>query len=211
MELQIIQLEVFELWSFYCKKHGLEAPSLKHGFDLRWKDGDGSESVGAYLTKWGHELTYGHTKKVNGENRYTPFSILHALSEKYSSKLAGLYQEYAKAFKGRAQLLWSRGLKKKYLVQEFSDKEISERPEPIHYIDINTDQAFVISFTDKYASVLDCAEKNPPELTMNYINSLFELSYQKRRDSNYRPLKDDYTHNLKITNFFKQGTYEPSY
>lgn len=204
--LQLLQYEVFKLWAHYCKKNGLDAPSLKHGFDLRWKDNKGHESVGAYLTKWGHELTYGHTKKANGEERYTPFSMLHSLLEKYNPKFANLYQAYAKAFKGRAQLLWSRGLKAKFNIEEIIDGELAERPEKIHYCDLTVEQSFKISFLNKFSIVLDYSERHPPEVTLAYIEKLTEES-RKILIKNIKRRRDDYSTDLLLSDMLDRGIY----
>jgi len=207
MELQIIQLEVFHLWSYYCGKHGLDAPSLKHGFDLRYKEGNGAESVGAYLTKWGHELTYGHTKKANGEDRHTPFSLLHSLNDKWNPHFSALYQEYAKAFKGRAQLLWSRGLKAKFGVKEFTDGELTERPEKVHYCELSIEQSFRISFLNKFSTVLDYAERHPPEVTFLYIESLFQEA-NSILTKNFKRRRQNYISDLTLSDMFDRGIYE---
>ena len=206
-ELQVLQLEIFELWEHYCKKYNLEAPSFLHGFDLRWKEGDGSSSVGAYLTKWGHELTYGHTKKANGEDRHTPFSLLYSLKENYNPKFAALYQEYAKAFKGRAQLLWSRGLKAKFGIQEFTDGELTERPEKIPYCDLSVEQSFRISFLNKFSTVLDYAELHPPELTFLYIDSLSQQA-NSILTKNFKRRRSNYISDLTLSDMFDRGIYE---
>lgn len=209
-ELLKVKKEVFDLWSYYCVKYGLEAPSFEYGFDLRWKDGNGSDSVGAYLTKWGHELTYGHTKQANGEDRHTPFSMLMALKEKYSPDFVALYQEYATAFKGRAQLLWSRGLKDKFGVQEMSDGELSEMPEKEHYMDLDSDQAFRISFLNRFSTVLDYAEFCSPEVTRKYIASLFEESDAKLIN-NVRRRRKNYVSDIKLSNMLDAGIYEQGF
>lgn len=206
-ELLDIKVEVYKLWSYYCEKYGLDAPSFEHGFDLRWKDGDGSESVGAYLTKWGHELTYGHTKQANGEDRHTPFSFLHSLQVNYSPKLSSLFQEYARAFKGRAQLLWSRGLKDKFGINEMTDGELSELPEKEHYIDINVEQSFRISYLNRFSTVLDYAELYSPEVTIEYINSLFDES-NKRLSKNFKRRRSSYLSDITLTNMLDAGFYE---
>lgn len=207
LHLQLLQFEVFKLWSHYCEKNGLDAPSFKHGFDLRWKDNKGHESVGAYLTKWGHELTYGHTKKANGEDRHTPFSLLHSLQDKYNPKFACLYQEYAKAFKGRAQLLWSRGLKAKFGIQEFKDGELAERPEKVHYCNLSIEQSFRISFLNKYSTVLDYAERYSPELTFLYIESLAQ-EVNSILTKNFKRRRQGYDSDLTLSDMFDRGIYE---
>lgn len=209
-DIEYIQTEVYKLWAYYCKKHGLGEPAEGRGFDLRYKNKNGSQAVGAYLTKWGHELTYGHTKTVNGENRYTPFSMLHSLSEKYNPKIALLYQEYAKAFKGRAQLLWSRGLKARFGIEEFKDGELAERPEKVHYCSLTSEQTFYISFLDKFSFVLDLAEKHSPDVTSDYIDSLsiktnFVLTRNIRRRKRER---ENYSFDLLLSDMFDRGIYE---
>ena len=207
MELLSLKMQVFKLWAYYCQKYGLEAPSFEHGFDLRWKEGDGSDSVGAYLTKWGHELTYGHTKEANGVERYTPFSMLNKLKEEYSPKFAALYEEYARAFKGRAQLLWSRGLKDKYGVKELSDEQLSEMPEREHYIDLTSDECFRISFLNRFAVVLDYSEVSRPEWTRQYVNSLLDEA-NKILARNFKRRRSSYISDIKLSNMIDAGIYE---
>ena len=205
--IEFIQSEVHKLWAYYCKKHGLGEPVEGRGFDLRYKNKNGSHAVGAYLTKWGHELTYGHTKTVNGENRYTPFSMLHSLSEKYNPKISALYQEYAKAFKGRAQLLWSRGLKTRFGIEEFKDGELAERPEKVFVCDLTTEQAFGISFLNRYSSVLDYAERYSPEATLKYIDSLKSES-NSILVKNFKRRRSNYISNMELSNMLDAGIYD---
>lgn len=204
--IEFIQSEVHKLWAYYCKKHGLGEPVEGRGFDLRYKNKNGSHAVGAYLTKWGHELTYGHTKTVNGENRYTPFSMLHSLSEKYNPKISALYQEYAKAFKGRAQLLWSRGLKSRFGIEEFKDGELSERPEKVFVCNLDTQQAFSISFLNRYSSVLDYAERYSPDATLKYIDSLKSESNSILM-KNFKRRRNSYVSNMELSNMLDAGIY----
>jgi hypothetical protein len=199
--------EIFKLWSYYCLKHGLAAPTEERGFDLRFNNQGGDSAVGSYLTKWGHELTYGHTKQANGEDRHTPFSFLHSLQGNYSPKFASLFQEYARAFKGRAQLLWSRGLKDKFGINEITDGELSELPEKEHYLDINVEQSFRISYLNRFSTVLDYAERYSSELTIKYINSLFDES-NKRLSKNFKRRRSSYVSDIRLVNMLDSGFYE---
>ena len=209
MELLSIKTQVFKLWAYYCQKYDLEAPSFEHGFDLRWKEGDGSDSVGAYLTKWGHELTYGHTKDAKGVERFTPFSLLKKLKDEYSPKYVALYQEYASAFKGRAQLLWSRGLKDKFDVKEMTDGELSEMPEREHYMDLTSEQCFRISFLNKFSLVLDHAELFNAAGTKQFIDSLYAEA-NKVLSKNVQRRRNNYISDMKLSNMIDAGIYEPS-
>src|SRR5690606_16651142 len=83
-----------------------------------------------YVGKWGieHEMTKGHVKK--GRETFTPFDLLR-LSELdkpiFESKLPSkLFQEFAIAFKGARQLMFSRGLKHAFSIKEVSDDQIAD-------------------------------------------------------------------------------------
>lgn len=112
---------LYERWARFCEKHGLGKPSREHGIRL-----DDGSKASAYVTKWGleDELTKGHTKrgKDGGE---TPFDLLRALlADPKDKQAAALFREYAEKFKGKQQLSWSNGLKKRLKVSEMSDAEI---------------------------------------------------------------------------------------
>ena len=107
-------------WQHCCKKAGLKIPSLQHGCDLR-----GGAYAEQYIAKWGleNEMTKGHLKKgKDGSN--TPWDLLR-LSEEGCTMSGYLFQQYAKAFKGKRQLSWSRGLKLLLLVEEATDEELA--------------------------------------------------------------------------------------
>ncbi|MBC7773826.1 MAG: rolling circle replication protein, Rep63 protein, partial [Phycisphaerae bacterium] len=86
---------------------------------------DGSKAA-KYVSKWGleDEMTKGHTKKaLHGE---TPFDFLRAYLVDSKDKQAGaLFKEFAETFKGKRQLFWSPGLKKRYAIGESSDEELA--------------------------------------------------------------------------------------
>jgi hypothetical protein len=78
------------------------------------------------MAKWGleDEMTKGHTKKaIHGE---TPFDFLRAYVDDPTDKQAGaLFKEFAETFKGKRQLYWSPGLKKRFAIGESSDEELA--------------------------------------------------------------------------------------
>jgi len=121
--LQIVDGEdlLYQRWAAACVRAGLGEPSRAHGLKLD----DGSKAA-KYVSKWGleDEMTKGHTKKaLHGE---TPFDFLRAQLADSSDKQAGaLFREFAETFKGKRQLVWSRGLKKRYAIGELSDDELS--------------------------------------------------------------------------------------
>ena len=125
--LQMVDLEdvLFQRWANACKLAGLGEPSRAHGLKLD----DGSKAA-KYVAKWGleDEMTKGHTKKaLHGE---TPFDFLRSYLADSTDKQAGaLFREFAETFKGKRQLLWSTGLKKRYAIGELSDEELSSQME----------------------------------------------------------------------------------
>ena len=121
--LQMVDGEelLYKRWAAACVRAGLGEPSRAHGLKLD----DGSKAA-KYVSKWGleDEMTKGHTKKaLHGE---TPFDFLRSYLADPNDKQAGaLFREFAETFKGKRQLVWSRGLKKRYAIGELSDEELS--------------------------------------------------------------------------------------
>ena len=118
-------LRLYAVWARVCIKAGLGEPSLQHGLKLD----DGSRAA-RYVSKWGleDEMTKGHTKKaLHGE---TPFDFLRVLVESPEDRqAAALFIEFARVFKGKRQLHWSRGLKDRYAIGEKTDDELAEDKE----------------------------------------------------------------------------------
>jgi hypothetical protein len=112
-------------WAACCERAGLGTPTYLHGLKL-----DDGTKAAAYVSKWGleDEMTKGHVKKAaHGE---TPFDLLRAvLANAADKQAAALFVEFARAFKGKRQLHWSAGLKKRYCIGEVSDEELAARPE----------------------------------------------------------------------------------
>jgi hypothetical protein len=115
------QVRLYLRWAARCVAAGLGEPSYAHGLKL-----DNGDQAAKYVSKWGleDEMTKGHTKKaLHGE---TPFDLLRALlSDNGDKQAAALFIEYSKAFKGKRQLHWSKGLKKRYAVTEKTDEALA--------------------------------------------------------------------------------------
>lgn len=112
---------LYERWLACCLGAGLGAPSVEHGLKLD----DGSKAA-KYVAKWGleDEMTKGHTKRaIHGE---TPFDFLRAfLLDKTDKQAGALFKEFAETFKGKRQLHWSSGLKKRFAIGEATDEELA--------------------------------------------------------------------------------------
>jgi hypothetical protein len=125
VEMQEWTIRLYQRWAAVCVNAGLGEPSLQHGLKLD----DGSKAA-KYVSKWGleDEMTKGHTKKaLHGE---TPFDFLRArLEDPDDKQAAALFIEFAQVFKGKRQLHWSRGLKKRYAIGEKNDDELAQEKE----------------------------------------------------------------------------------
>lgn len=140
--------ELTELWIKACIKSGLNAPSMRHGLDLR-----NGYYAQQYISKWGleDELTKGHIKK--GRNGgFTPFDLLNMSIEDleiYGKKTSKLWQEFAIAMKGARQLVWSRGLKKLLNIEEKTDEDLAEETDK-NSITLNPVEDLVFELLCKY-------------------------------------------------------------
>lgn len=133
--LDLLQAEAnfFSLWERGCYLAKLGQPDRK-----RCPLQDGTHAA-EYAAKgvWGldREMTKGHIKK--SRKGYSPFDLLrlYAFGTKPEgatfnldkSKAARVFRVYAEAFKGRRQLVWSKGLKALFAIGDLSDDEISAR------------------------------------------------------------------------------------
>lgn len=111
------------LWAKCCTMAGLKTPSLERGLTLQSGD-----YAAKYVGKWGleQEMTKGHQKKAKGGGA-TPFDLLRrVLANKKDHRSGFLFAEFVFAFKGRRQLVWSKGLKHLFAVEESSDEVLAE-------------------------------------------------------------------------------------
>ena len=112
-------------WQSACVASGLPCPN-EHGLDLV----NGMQAA-AYVSKWGleEEMTKGHLKQGKKDGHVSPFGLLDLYGA--GDKKAGeKFKEFAECFKGKRQLVWSDGLKKKLgLTEEKTDQEIVDEVE----------------------------------------------------------------------------------
>jgi hypothetical protein len=167
------QLDVLEgirdLWAAAVERVGLGRVN-EHGFDVR-----GGDFAAEYVAKFGkepsagtraasrawwtasHELTKGHTKATQRMNGATPFTLLRWYRE--GDALSGaLFSEYAHAFKGRAQLYWSRGLTSKIDLLELQEPK-RPRAAPVKLLTIARADWHAILRHDARWEVLYVAER----------------------------------------------------
>lgn len=99
INLTLLQAQLLLQWADACESTGLRRPNL-HGVSVQ----DGS-AASKYVTKWGLdcEMTKGHIKKGR-EGSLSMWDLIRLEKRE-------LFLEYAKAFKRKHQLQWSRGLR----------------------------------------------------------------------------------------------------
>lgn len=170
VDLLAMQKAVFDLWASSCVKAGLGLPSEQHGVTVQ----DGSWAA-AYASKWGleSEMTKWHAKKGNGSQ--TPFDFLRAVFRDGHEKSAALFREYAEAFHGKKQLVWSNGLKARFGIGDLNDEEIAAREDQtaVALGQISSDQWRLVLAVDGRATVLELA-RHGWDVVQAYLTGLAE-------------------------------------
>lgn len=131
-EREYFESRFYDLWESACSKVGLKT-SREHGLKL-----DDAAESDEYIGKWGdvvkskwgvdREMTKANSKKGR-ENSKTPFDFLRLIVEDGDLQYQPQYKEYAEAMKGKRQLVWSKGLKERFAIEEKTDEEIAKEKE----------------------------------------------------------------------------------
>lgn len=116
-----LRQELFVLWEAACIKVGLPLPNEEHGVDVR-----GATRAAQYVGKWGFASEVSRPVAKKGWSGRTPWQLLE--DAHHGDVQAGqLWIEFAEAFHGRRQLIWSRGLRDLLQLGElFSDDELAD-------------------------------------------------------------------------------------
>lgn len=165
------QVRLYLRWANACKLAGLGEPSYAHGLKLD----DGSKAA-QYVSKWGleDEMTKGHTKKGK-DGGETPFDLLRALvADSTDRQAAALFIEFAEAFKGKRQLHWSSGLKKRYAIDEKTDDQLVDEKDDAAVLlgAITIDQWRDILADDGRGVVLNLASSRDWQAVSVYLESI---------------------------------------
>jgi hypothetical protein len=121
--LDDLQAELLKMWKSAVTSAGLSEPD-NHGIKV-----NSGIQAGDYVSKWGFdaEMTKAHIKKsIDREKGRTPFDLLrdYGAGDEQAGKL---FREYAKCFKGKRQLVWSKGLRDMLaLGEEKTDEQLAE-------------------------------------------------------------------------------------
>jgi hypothetical protein len=161
--------KVLKRWRNSCIRAGLLDPALLHqvaAFDAHAVDVKGWCSTSDYLAKqddsrhWGsdREMAKASTKSGRAKGMH-PFGLLADAAE--GDKTAALkFIEYAEVMKGKRQIFWSAGLKKRVGVSDQTDTEVvdDERDEAEMLGLLDFDEWKLVRKLKKRAQLLDAAE-----------------------------------------------------
>lgn len=167
LDLADLRERFYALWANSCRLAGLPVPEfmvpyVKYGklcafFGVDVQDG---KQAAAYASKWGleSEMTKGHIKKAARGGR-TPFDLLRARLVDDDKQASALFKEFAECFKGKRQLVWSKGLKALFAVPDLSDEELAAQQDERAALlgRITLDQWRAILKFDLRADVLELA------------------------------------------------------
>jgi len=135
VDLVKLEDELFAMWRKACLKFGLGAPSRKHGVVVQ----DGSRAA-QYVAKMSNkewsladEIAKASSKSGRKGSR-SAWQLLDCMIDpeatpQHQKRAETLFREYAEATKGRRQLVWSPGLKKRYAIVELDDAELCAQAE----------------------------------------------------------------------------------
>lgn len=179
---ETIQQRFSPLWQQACEKAGLPRPSDQHGCNVQR-----GEYAASYVSKWGieDEMTKGHIKRSRSASGLSMWDHLRSVFDTGCKRSAARFATFARAFKGRRQLVWSKGLRDRLsLGQELSDEvlAVQEREPAIELASLTHEDWKAILATKSEADVLSVAEKTPHalQIVIAGIRSLHESTCSKK-------------------------------
>ncbi len=127
--LNCLRSGLYKRWVASAVKAGFDEPSFANGLQIQ--NGD---FAAEYFAKWGREsesiwgidaeLTKAHIKKA--KKGFSPFDLIRLYRDTKNEQLVPIIKEYAESMHGQRQLIWSRGLKGLYGVDDVSDDTLVE-------------------------------------------------------------------------------------
>lgn len=169
-----VTVEVFikHYWRKCCLAVGLGEPNFKRGATLQ-----GADKAKSYLTKFktAQEMTsQAKVAKTGSRNQWQLLSD----SLGGDTQASALFVEYAEATKGQRQLVWSRGLKEYFKIQQVEDSDCPDLgdddegviDEQVAYF--QDEQWYFIRKNNLQADLLNLAEAFGIEKLREYINKI---------------------------------------
>jgi len=173
IDTKTLKNKLYPHWKRYCEKRGLEAPSLKHGIDVR-----NGLNAAQYVSKmgWslGKEVAKGHTKKGRSGN-FAPFDLLQEHRETRSDWSKARFQEYAQSTFGLQYISRFPKLQALYdLGKDLSDEEIAaaQEDQSVKLGELPLNMWRKVVFYDLVAAVLELAESSGFVAVLQLLESL---------------------------------------
>jgi hypothetical protein len=182
-----LKRRLFCIWLKTCKRFGLPSPSYKYGVDV-----SPALSAAEYISKFGTDQKWGPGKELtrlaskeadktlDANERFTPFDLLRAYAKNYKRDvMKGLFREYSTAYYRKHQCQWSRGLKARFGIKDFTDEQLLALKEEEHseVCGLSSLQWKKITrqVTDKREAVLCAAEVGGGVAVEAYVTALPEV------------------------------------
>lgn len=184
VNLKEMRKKMYILWEKACEKFGLEVTD-KYG--LRLDNGTKSNDYIAKHGSWGleQELSKANLKKAK-KGSLQPFDFLNNYLATEEERYLILFREYAECFKGKRQLQWSQGLKKRFVLEEKTDEELAkEKTEQADLLGlIGYDTWKQILTNNQRSYFLELCEDNGFEKAIDIIDN-------KKRQKKYPQLAEE--------------------
>jgi len=146
-DVEELKHQVLSRWELACKKYGLLPRGKVRAFREHAVDVQDNASCSDYLAKHDdkNNLSWGVDRELTNPLSKASKELLHPfqladLCGKGDEKAGDLFKEYSQAFKGKASVYWSPGLKKRCLDEDITDQEAAEI-EPVEPEDIASIEA----------------------------------------------------------------------
>lgn len=127
-KLESFKGRLFVLWERACAAAGLALPNRKRGVDVRH-----AMSAAEYLAKFGRESSWGVASELSKQHiksgraaSMTPFDLLRSY-QAGNAEHGNRFIDYANAFFGKRQIIWSRGLKALFGVADMTDEDLAKQ------------------------------------------------------------------------------------
>lgn len=155
--------DLYELWSRGVGQFGMTA-SRKRGVDVRIGTG-ALDGMGQYLAKLTYETAGQRWKKGKGQpladgrsSSRTAFQLLDDVLLYGRADDVERWWEWEQDSKGMQQIMWSRGLKKKVLVEDVTDEEIAEDDQKGDTVMIISPSAWKTVYKGQATDLLEAVE-----------------------------------------------------
>lgn len=194
IDLKEFKLSLFDRWHKITVKKGYKPIFTKHLVDVQ-----SGEYAAMYIAKvsdnnshWhiSDEMTKSH-KKLGKIGRFSAHALLVSFIDTKNYYHLNLFKDYERIFKGKNQLVWSRGLKKLFKIEEKTDDQINNEFDEIssHLATIPTKIWKLIACNNLFTEVLEMAE-NGSNMLQSYLATLEIKDRNKKLDIAFSTLQE---------------------